>query len=1019
MKKFYYSAIMAALLPVISHADIYISEVVEGSGYNKAIEIANNGSSAVTLTGYQLASEYQQKWQNRYDLSGVTLQPNEVWVIAYYKNETTAASAEILALADATSDSYLVNYNGDDGLALLYNDEAIDVVGDLYDLQYNKDVTLQRCDLSPNPVYSEWQWKVLAKNDISNLGQFNAADDSCVAPPEPTAPAEGEFTVASIMELQGTGSRSPVLEDGSYTSDQVYLVTGIVTAIQAGRLGNDLPTGYFIQDAAGDGDPLSSDGIFVKGDVSALLNSGSDASQALTVGDEVQVYAKVTESYKWTQLIPEQSEGFDLTFVTGRTGEIAATPLRVLESDKTIQDTYERYEGMLTRIDQESDIVIARTFGFDYGSFRNNMIAAHGGLLFQPTQKNAPGSEGAQAVVESNAQRQLYIESFAKAPNGVVPWYPEFGDDSGTGTSDSYLRIGATLDGFEGVLTYSYDAFRFFVTNEVDNSNFIYTHVPDRSASPEVDRGDLTIATMNVLNYFNSPFGGDDNPLNDNRGAQAFDEFQVQRSKIVAAILGLDADIVGLMEIENNGFDSDSAVVDLVSALNEQLPAAKQYAIAKPAGAKFVGSDAITSMVIYRKAKVGLEKIDVLAMPRQAVPEEDFPVYFDGKYEDFRPTTKYMRDTLIPTFQINGPSEKSLSVAVNHFKSKGSTCWEDLQGGYTDDNGRRIYKVEDADLQGNCEAFRTAAANYLGEQLKEYHGYRVIMGDLNAYATEDPLLVLTNRDNAPSGYAVKAGRNVKVGREELTGNAGEVVTHSYGYINIVPELHPDTISYSYNEIVGTLDHILISPDLRGFVKDAADWNINSAESTLFQYESQYTGDLAKYADPFRSSDHDPAILSLDIIDAVDNNLSLAAAGDLIALPATPVNMPSASSPKEGEGYRAVMDLTQVGVGSLAVGDTVSLVISDMNRNGVVTQSQVAHIQLTEQQITRGWVTHSFQAPVAGDFVVETYYNDARTSEQRSSVSEAGSFGETTSAGSSGPWLLLSLFGLLLFRRRNA
>lgn len=1014
MKKFYYSAIMAALLPAIGHADIYISEVVEGSSYNKAIEIANNGSSAVTLTGYELASEFRNEWQNRYDLSSITLQPNETWVIA-----NDQASDEILAIADVQSNSYLVGYNGDDGLALLYNGEAIDVVGDLFDMDYNKDVTLQRCELTPNPVYTQWQWKVLEKNDISNLGQFSAADETCVAPPAPTAPAEGEYNVASIMELQGTGSRSPVLEGGSFTSDGVYLVTGIVSAIQAGRLGKDLPTGFFIQDAAGDGNPLSSDGIFVKGEVSALLNSGSDESQDIAVGDEVQVYAKVTESYGWTQLIPEQSEGFDLTFVTGRTGEIAATPLRVIDSDQTIQDTYERYEGMLTRIDQESDIVIARTFGFDYDSYRNNMIAAHGGLLFQPTQKNAPGSEGAQAVIESNAQRQLYIESFEKASNGVVPWYPEFGRDAGTGTSDSYLRIGATLDGFEGVLTYSFNAFRFFVTNEVDNSNFVYTDVPDRSSSPEVELGDLTIATMNVLNYFNSPFGGDDNPLNDNRGAEAFDEFQVQRSKIVAAILGLDADIVGLMEIENNGFDSDSAVVDLVSALNEQLPAAKQYAIAKPKDAKFVGSDAITSMVIYRKAKVGLDKIDILAMPRQAVPEEDYPVYFDGDYEDFRPTTKYMRDTLIPTFQINGPREKTLSVAVNHFKSKGSTCWEDLQGGYVDDNGQRIYQVEDADLQGNCEHFRTAAADYLGEQLKEYHGYRVIIGDLNAYATEDPLLVLTNRDNAPAGYSVEAGRNVKVGSEELTGNSGEPVTHSYGYINIVPELHPDTISYSYNEIVGTLDHILISPDLRSFVKDAADWNINSAESTLFQYESQYTGDLTKYADPFRSSDHDPAVLSLDIIDALDNNLSLAAVGDLVALPAEPVNMPSASSAEEGEVYQAVMDLTQVGAGSLAMGDTVSVVVSDMNRNGVVTQSQVAHIQLTEQQISRGWVTHSFQAPVAGDFVVETYYNDAQVSEQRATVNEAGSFGESHSAGSSGPWLLLSLFGLLWFRRRNA
>ncbi|WP_432464303.1 ExeM/NucH family extracellular endonuclease [Agarivorans sp. QJM3NY_33] len=1013
MKKFYYPAMMAALLPMLSHADIYISEVVEGSSNNKAIEIANSGTSAVTLTGYELASEFQNKWQNRYDLSGVTLQPNAVWVIA-----NKDAGDALLSLADVTSTSYLVKYNGDDGVALLHNDVAIDVVGDLYDLAYNKDVTLQRCDLTPSATYVDWQWKVLAKDDISNIGQFNAADDSCVAPPAPTAPAAGDFTASTIMALQGTGSRSPMIEDGSFTSQDVYLVKGVVTAVQVGALGNDLPKGYFIQDESGDSDPLSSDGIFVKGSVSALINSGSAESQDLSVGDEVEVYAKVTESYGWTMLLPEQSEGYDLSFVTGATGEIAATPLRMLDSDVSVQDTYERYEGMLTKLDQESDIVVARTFGFDYDSYRNNMIAAHSGLLFQPTQKYTPGSADAEAEVKSNAQRQLYIESFQSAPNGVVPWFPNFGRDDGTGTSDSYLRIGANLDGFEGVITYSYSAYRFFVTNQLDNSNFTYSHIPDRTPAPDVERGDLSIATMNVLNYFNSPFGGDENPLKDNRGATELEEFEVQRAKIVAAILGLDADIVGLMEIENNGFDSDSAVVDLVKALNEKLPAAKQYVIAKPEGAKYVGTDAITSMVIYRKAKVGLDKIDILNMPRQAVPAEDYPVYFDGDFEDFRPTTKYMRDSLIPTFQINGPREKTLSVAVNHFKSKGSTCWEDLQAKSVDENGHTVYAVEDDDLQGNCEHFRTAAADYLGRQLENYDGYKVIIGDLNAYAKEDPLLVLTNRNSAPAGYAVEAGRNVKVGSEELTGNAGEVIDHSYGYINIVPELHPETISYSYNETVGTLDHILISPDLRAYVKDAADWNINSAESTLFQYEGQYTGSLPKFADPYRSSDHDPALLSLDIIDG-DGEVVALAQGAMIALPESPLNMPAAATPIASEGYQAVMDLTKLAVGSIAVGDEVSLVVSDMNSNGVVTQSQVAHIKLTEQQITQGWLAHTFQAVVVGDFVAESYYGDAQVTEQHSTVTETGSFGERSSAGSSGPWVLLSMLSLLLFRRRTA
>lgn len=55
--------------------------------------------------------------------------------------------------------------------------------------------------------------------------------------------------------------------------------------------------------------------------------------------------------------------------------------------------------------------------------------------------------------------------------------------------------------------------------------------------------------------------------------------------------------------------------------------------------------------------------------------------------------------------------------------------------------------------------------------------------------------------------------------------------------------HPDSWSYSFNDEVGALDHLLVSPSLKHKVVDATDWHINGAESTLFDYNDEFKGNL--------------------------------------------------------------------------------------------------------------------------------------------------------------------------------
>ncbi|MFC1508007.1 ExeM/NucH family extracellular endonuclease, partial [Pseudomonadota bacterium] len=534
------------------------------------------------------------------------------------------------------------------------------------------------------------------------------------------------------------------------------------------------------------------------------------------------------------------------------------------------------------------------------------------------------------------------------------------------------------------------------------------------------DDGEIRVATFNVLNYFNSPFGGDCNPTSagsrdsikdlacGNRGATTPEEFERQATKIVKAILAIDADIVGLMEIENNGFGDNSAVVNLVTRLNTTLLDEDKYTIASKDGLERVGTDAITSQVIYKASKVGLAELRVIPMPQQHAPAE-------GKEDG----NNYMRDSITPTFTINGTDEK-LTVAVNHFKSKGSTCWEDVA----------LQDSKDPDLQGSCENFRVSAAYQLGETLATIEGNKLIIGDLNSYAGEDPVTVLTNRDHLPEGYQIKAARDTYLGGtkdelgEPLHGSDGAVIDTSYGYTNVVKTLHPESYGYSYNNEVGTLDYILASPSLISNIADATEWNINSVESTLFQYEAEYTGDLVKFEDLYRSSDHDPAVIALNFKTVDPDNQPL-----VIKVPAEAVDMPEVTEPEENKAFDMVFNLTDLSESTLNVGSVAKILISDQNQQFVASYSKAFTNTLSEDEIKQGWVLIKVDALDSGEYTFKKYIGEQLVSQEKLTIggktSQPTEPTEPTATageqhkhgGSTGLLGLLSLLGLGFFRRK--
>jgi len=157
--------------------ELFFSEYLEGTGNNKALEIYNPTTSTINLSGYSILSFANGSATSTatYNLSG-EIASNDVYIVA-----NGAATAEVLALADATNN--ICQFNGNDAMALAFNGNVIDVIGEIgvnpgtfwaVGSGSTLDNTLVRNASVAEPTASwntsQTQWSNSAVNTISNLG---------------------------------------------------------------------------------------------------------------------------------------------------------------------------------------------------------------------------------------------------------------------------------------------------------------------------------------------------------------------------------------------------------------------------------------------------------------------------------------------------------------------------------------------------------------------------------------------------------------------------------------------------------------------------------------------------------------------------------------------------------------------------------------------------------------------------------------------------------------------------------
>lgn len=600
--------------------------------------------------------------------------------------------------------------------------------------------------------------------------------DADVDDPPDAMAADHAFSF-TILDAATCGEASHLIHDvqGSGLTTPINGATVTVEGVVVGDYQGPSPAlrGFFLQeeDADTDADPLTSEGIFV---------FDGNGAVAVAPGDVVNVTGRAAEFGDVTQLS-------SVTSVIVCASGASVSPAQVTLPVATIGD-WERWEGMLADFTQTMTV----TENFSLGRF-GEVVLSSTGRQFQGTHVTDPGP-AAEAVNDLNARTRIVLDDANTSQNADPTRYP-----TGGLSASNTLRTGATVADLSAVVHQGFGSYRLQPVGPI-----AFDGASDRPTTPPDVGGRIQVAAFNVLNYFNGDGMGGGFPTS--RGAINPFEFERQRTKIIEAIAAMDAEVVGLMEIENDGADANPAIADLVAGLNDEAGAGT-YAYVDTG---VIGTDEITVAIIYQPEAVS--PLGAFAILASSV---------DPRFDD-----TLNRPALAQTFTETATGA-AFTVAVNHLKSKGSDC-----GGAPDDQPEH--------LGGNCNGTRTSAADALGDWLAtdptgSGDGDSIIIGDLNSYRNETPIAALED-DGFTDLHRLHEG--------------------------------DDAYSYVFEGASGYLDHALSNASLTEQVADTATWHINTDEPPVLDYTTTFKSAnhvVTLYApDAFRSSDHDPLLIGLDL-----------------------------------------------------------------------------------------------------------------------------------------------------------
>ena len=799
-----------------------------GTDINEAIEIS--GPTNLSLTGWSVAlyNGANSSLYNTINLSGSTISAagcgtsGGVIVIHFPSNGLQNGAPDGFALID--DNGSVVEFISYEGSLTAVNGPASGLTS------INVGVSESSSTLTTESIQLiNGTWAAPSANTFGSCStDINAYVPTAPISPNPTptptptltpTPTPTPVIEAKIHEIQGNGS--------AVTSESVFQVEAIVIGDYQD---SDQLKGFFIQeeDADADTDASTSEGIFVYCDTCPV---------DVAVGDLVRVTGLAGEFFDMSQISARFSD--DVSVLTSDQGlptpasislPVVTTASDLAGATTEINAFYEAFEGMLVTFLSELTV----TEYFELARF-GQVVLSSDGRPRQFTDMSPPSESGFIAHQIDVASRKVILDDDNNIQNDpLFNNKPIFHPQPGF-SLDKFFRGGDTISDLTGILHWSYPgagANTWRIRPVVTEFDYSFTRSNPRPKAPSELGGDLKVASFNVLNYFTTIDEGNSvcgaNGTLGCRGAHSAQELERQTQKIVAAICAIDADIVGLMELENLVNNTGvSAIESLVNALNQHCGT---YDFINTGT---VGTDAITVGMIYR--------------PDAAIPVGTAAVLDTNDFVDSNNVgSPKNRPAVAQTFNAKGKGKEEknkdgknpfyITVVVNHLKSKGSSC-----GSGDDDTSTG---------QGNCNTTRTRAAeveaawletNPTGVETKHI----LILGDLNAYRFEDPITALINA----------------------------------GYYDLTDYFHgADSYGYVFDGQLGYLDYALATRELKGRVVDIIHWNINADEVNVLDYNDEVQDSAERSFEPkpsalplfspnaYRSSDHDPVVIGIQTRD---------------------------------------------------------------------------------------------------------------------------------------------------------
>ncbi len=672
------------------------------------------------------------------------------------------------------------------------------------------------------------------------------------------ADLQGQGTITNddvyrIHEIQGSGATSPLV--GTVNAP----VRGIVTA----RNGNT----FWVQeeDSDVDGDPLTSEGIFV---------FRSSASPTVAVGDMVQVAGTVTEfSSSGAAPVTELAGTVSIDVLSSGNTLPSATDMVAALPNGTVYDstTYERFEGMRVSA-SELDVVAPNQ---STGGGPNEATGV------------APNLRSDFYVVLPNVARPLREAGIPASELAIMPArYPGYTGPS-FDENPELLRFNSTgQSGSTAIVTDAGDAIADFI-GVMDQFQGNYSLLPDPTGGatyvpmaqiiatrlPEYD--EFTVAGANWLRLFddvNDPLFA--TPSDEPVAQTAYYENRLLKaSRIICLMMG-SPDIIGSVEVENL-----EVLQDLAAAIQANTvdcgATPPQYQAYLVTGFD-VGSIDVGFLVRTDPTGPGnMPRVEVLDADPSS-PELVVQIGRDTLFKNASGTPVVGdnlndRPSLAMMARIhsdNGQSE-DVTVVVNHLRS--------LSGVNTVGSPASGYASGGARVRAKRHQQAVDLAQWIESRQVANPAERIVLvGDFNAFEFNDgyghSMGTITGRPVAADSETVVP---VVAG---VPAASADLVTTDLTNMTLVKPL-AERYSFVFDSNAQSLDHIVVNQKvLDDFSVDIEHARIN-ADFNLRHYDDFGASEVT------RMSDHDPVVLYLKA-----GSFQIADLAVAVAISATPVKV---------------------------------------------------------------------------------------------------------------------------------